>query len=849
MSSPFSLWRLNLAGNFVPAWLEDFATRERPQDALDDLLRHRADLGALEALEPETLLLDWLDLLANEGGFRAKLDAAVVAWVIENWGTLHLDEVDRKVRSRRWSSVLTVASVASGLSHTLAELLSRFDEAHEFLGALSQSPSADPLGTYLSILARHQTNRSLAPLWWRMCDLPAEVPYFHAIYALAGLRGLPPESEEQSGGFRRDVAQGLLRLAEAFDRLARLDILSKEFAAQEFLRVGRITLAAYPFPQRWREELSLELDPTSPTAELLERLLPGVSESPALSVIEARSPSPSEDEEWPDRAKELAGRLRRSLKSSRESALTLLQEQRHFAQAGGDRDFLVRSLCNFADRVLDQDGRQALEWASEARFWDPQNPYAWTTSAQALVAVNRVAAAEALYRDTIERFPQVVVARNGLAEVLKMQERLEEAEALYRDTKERFQQNVVARNGLAEVLKMQERLEEAEALYRDTKERFQQNVVAKTGLAFLLLERHELGEAQALFLQTLRQASDNAHARAGLEKVHEEMQRSTASWQLEAPPPLPPTEYEASPWVPQAAAWPRKPVDELVSEVREPVTPYDPGRPAALSEPLKREVVEHIITAATSARPRMPRGERVYRLQQARALRHLARVLPAESPEGERLRARATTLLEEVLEAVPYDLGGIAEKSFLLLELQRTVEANVLVESALAAQPRAPDLLALRAYIGRDLLHGKSSAQAKKILLPLETLGRLYEWASPMIETIAIRCLLALQDGQDEALARLGPLYRSVHEKVLEEREKAQRKGLKDRPMSLEGWIADALSNSLFSGLGADHLHSGNSLPQIRANLDHHRLRLNELEEQSIFRLRALSEPVLPISF
>ncbi len=747
MSSPISIWRSRLAGNFVPVWLEDFATRERPQDALNDLLRYRADLGILKALEPETLLLDWLDLLANEGGFRAKLDAAVVAWVIENWGTLHLDEVDRKVRSRRWSSVLTVASVASGLSHTLAELLSRFDEAHEFLGALSQSPSADPLGTYLSILARHQTNRSLAPLWWRMCDLPAEVPYFHAIYALAGLRGLPPESAEQSGGFRRDVAQGLLRLAEAFDRLARLDILSKEFAAQEFLRVGRITLAAYPFPQRWREELSLELDPTAPTTELLESFLPGVSEAPTLSVIEARRPSPSEDEEWADRAKKLAGRLRRSLKSSRESALTLLQEQRHFAQAGGDRDFLVRSLCNFAASVLDQDGRQALEWAGEARFWDPQNPYAWTTSAEALVAVNRVAAAEALYRDTIERFPQDVVARNGLAEVLGRQERLEEAEALYRDTVERFPQD------------------------------------------------------------------------------------------------------KASPWVPQAAAWPRKPVDELVSEVRESVSPYDPGRPAVPSEPLKREVVEHIITAATPARPRMPRGERVYRLQQARALRHLARALPAESPEGERLRARATTLLEEVLEAVPYDLGGIAEKSFLLLELQRTVEANVLVESALAAQPRAPDLLALRAYIGRDLLHGKSSAQAKKILLPLETLGRLYEWASPMIETIAIRCLLALQDGQDEALARLGPLYRSVHEKVLEEREKAQRKGLKDRPMSLEGWIADALSNSLFSGLGADHLHSGNSLPQIRANLDHHRLRLNELEEQSIFRLRALSEPVLPISF
>jgi len=45
------------------------------------------------------------------------------------------------------------------------------------------------------------------------------------------------------------------------------------------------------------------------------------------------------------------------------------------------------------------------------------------------------------------------VVHNGLAEVLKAQGRLDEAEAVYRETTQRFPDNPVTYRGLAEVLK------------------------------------------------------------------------------------------------------------------------------------------------------------------------------------------------------------------------------------------------------------------------------------------------------------------------------------------------------------------------------------------------------------
>lgn len=305
MNSTFEQWRSLLPAGHAPAWLEDFAANaERPQDVLDELLRRQADLGRLQPMEPEVLLLDWYDRLGRAPDFRQRLDAALAAWIAEQWGILKLDAGDLRRRSDRWDAALTVVSVTPALDRAVAETVRHFGEAHEFLGPMSQSPSSDPLGVFLSIVARHQKSRELESFWWRMLGLPPEVPYYHAVYAMSGLRGLPPAEPGTGGGFRKDVVQGLLRLAAAFLRLGRDGILAPNFAEEEFLRVGRITLAAYPFLKRWREALSLELDPVSPVTELLEKLLPGVSEPPSIEAIQAAAIQP--DDEWAERAQNLS---------------------------------------------------------------------------------------------------------------------------------------------------------------------------------------------------------------------------------------------------------------------------------------------------------------------------------------------------------------------------------------------------------------------------------------------------------------------------------------------------------------------------------------------------------------
>jgi len=81
---------------------------------------------------------------------------------------------------------------------------------------------------------------------------------------------------------------------------------------------------------------------------------------------------------------------------------------------------------------------------------------------------------------------------------LKLRNQLEESEQVYRDTIAKFPQDVVARNGYAEILKLRNQLEESEQVYRDTIAKFPQDVVARTGYANLLLKLQRFEEARQL---------------------------------------------------------------------------------------------------------------------------------------------------------------------------------------------------------------------------------------------------------------------------------------------------------------------------------------------------------------
>jgi tetratricopeptide (TPR) repeat protein len=171
--------------------------------------------------------------------------------------------------------------------------------------------------------------------------------------------------------------------------------------------------------------------------------------------------------------------------------------------------------------VLKAQGRladaEAIYRDTVQRF--PKDVVARNGLGEVLKVQGRLADAESIYRDTVQRFPEDVVARNGLGEVLKAQERLDEAEATYRDTVHRFPQDVFARTGLGEVLKAQGRLDDAEAIYRDTVHRFPEDVVARTGLGEMLKAQGQLADAETIYRDTIQRFPENVVARTGLGEV------------------------------------------------------------------------------------------------------------------------------------------------------------------------------------------------------------------------------------------------------------------------------------------------------------------------------------------
>jgi tetratricopeptide (TPR) repeat protein len=102
--------------------------------------------------------------------------------------------------------------------------------------------------------------------------------------------------------------------------------------------------------------------------------------------------------------------------------------------------------------------------------------------------LGRGAAAVKVLWQGIASDPGRVENRNILATPLIRLDRIAEAEALYRETMRLFPTDDVSRNALAKLLADKGRIAEAEALYRETMAGFPQDTYFRQGLGLLLLE-------------------------------------------------------------------------------------------------------------------------------------------------------------------------------------------------------------------------------------------------------------------------------------------------------------------------------------------------------------------------
>ncbi|MEX1365810.1 MAG: hypothetical protein AB1Z98_21965 [Nannocystaceae bacterium] len=431
----------------VPRWLMAFA--DDPARAIDDLLLGRFHHGRLQASEPEDLLLGWLRQLADYEDFTTGLDAAARSWIEQRWGQM-LPSPAGHLLPHAWRRLGAIVSATDELSATARALRERFDDSREFLGPLSSSPSHDPLGSYYRAIAEHQHDRRLASHWWALAMLADGTPFFHGLYGVIGIARLPGRGDHDDGGFRDDVVHAVVQVAKGLSQRSERSLITTPAADLELRAVAGWALAAFPFPDRWRKALAPGWEALPERIRRgLQAVIPGL-DGRRLAKPPARSPS----RDWSEDTRRLIAKAKRGTASTAELERFLAQARAR-AEQTGDSTPLNRALCRFAS-IRTVDAGVAVGWAAEARQWEPWNAYSWTTLTRALQRANRLDDALTAAWKTVERFPENVVARAGLAEVLKVADRLVEAEAVYRDTVERFPEDVVARNGLAEVRRLLE---------------------------------------------------------------------------------------------------------------------------------------------------------------------------------------------------------------------------------------------------------------------------------------------------------------------------------------------------------------------------------------------------------
>ena len=845
------------AGRGMPVWLRTF--EQDTEKALETLLVGGADLEHLQVAEPVDLLLGWLRFL-TESGFPDALDGALAAWIRRRWGYPVLPALGASaaLTATAWLRAMELIGQAEELSESARQLRQYFPADRPFLRAMSEGPSRDPEGRAWLALARHQSDDSLRESWWALCSLPPDVPWYHGEYGIDGLRDLFPPGAR---GIPPPVAEGLLRLADGLAGRVEDGWLNEGDARAEFLRVARSTSRAYPFPERWtavwrssglkcRQELAKRW-----AGSLLP---PGASRTQSIHLPPWMFRS---DPGWSQRAGEIARLFDSHTPGALDQARRLIQEQADYARATGDHYYVARSLCRFADKVLKERPGLAVEWAAMARDFDFWDTYGWNTGIKALIAANHPSPALRLAMQAIGYFPENVVVRNVAADVLVKLGRFEEAESLYRETVARFPTNEVARNGLADVLKRQGRLEEAERFYRETVIDFPTNDVARNGLAGVLLSQRRWRDAEGFLLKTARMFPADVVSRLGLAFcARAERRWDEAEERYRAVLERDPQNKSAT----AALAFIEKRRQTAVSEVDTAVglpedqaevidlfeTDYlEPALQAAAEEPEEVAVTEArdatgLTAPSVQDRQTAPEDHRGLRRQDiqvlildSRLLRRWAR--PRREEQVGRLAESARRLLEKLAGQEEWSALAASEGGLLRLEESEYDAALSLLREAARRFPGSARVRYTLARAEREAARQQrrsfDETAAREVVRAWQGLVHLDERLVPLQWLGLGRAWLALEDGhrvRDQARINFGQLG----DWIGRTRDR-QKRGATGTDRKFTNWWAGEVERYLFGGEAARSFEELADIQPLEANIDIHRLILDDLEESWVARL------------
>jgi tetratricopeptide (TPR) repeat protein len=148
--------------------------------------------------------------------------------------------------------------------------------------------------------------------------------------------------------------------------------------------------------------------------------------------------------------------------------------------------------------------------------------YAWAGVAECLRDLGRIDEALQEYAAAVARFPDEIALACGHAATLAELGDVEEALSAYHRI-ERAQGGVVARNGIASILRAKGDLEESETAYREVVEDYPFDVVSRTGLVGVLRDRGRFDEALEIASEAVQKFPESAEALRSLGDTERQM--------------------------------------------------------------------------------------------------------------------------------------------------------------------------------------------------------------------------------------------------------------------------------------------------------------------------------------
>jgi len=197
----------------------------------------------------------------------------------------------------------------------------------------------------------------------------------------------------------------------------------------------------------------------------------------------------------------------------------LVEDLVGFQRTTGENKHLAKSLCDLAMDAKELGAFSLqLELTERSIGIAADDGWSWAQHADALLNMNRLDDALHAYEQA-GAFGESVIAKSGLANVLKTKGELDAALAAYNEVIAQHPENVVARSGRAEVLKSQGQFDAALTAFDEVISQHPEDVFARTGRAEVLKAKGELGAALTAYERIINDRPENRVARTGLVSI------------------------------------------------------------------------------------------------------------------------------------------------------------------------------------------------------------------------------------------------------------------------------------------------------------------------------------------